>query len=135
METLFEILNTAYIMFSLIVGVYAAVIAGNNQPISGEFFGTMWMVSGLATAILVVALIMTLTGLRPVGTNPNNTDEIITRDVYYLYAIYFVISLPGVFALTRGNDNRTAALFYGGVSLFNAAAAYRAVYWLLTDWE
>ncbi|MFP4321542.1 MAG: hypothetical protein ACLFTK_03735 [Anaerolineales bacterium] len=135
METIFEALSSAYIMFSLIVGFYAAVIAGRNVPISGEFWGTLWMNTALAGLILLVALVMTAQGLRPRGANPDNPDEQITRSVYYLYAIYFVISLPGIFAITRGNDNRFTALIYSGVAFFNAAAQYRAVFWLISAWE
>lgn len=135
MEAVFEGLNNAYILFSLILGIYAATLAGRNVPISGEFWGSMWTNTGLAAMILIVALLMTLQGRRPVGINPDATEQEIQRDVYYLYAIYFVISLPGVYTLSGGADNRNSALLYGGVALFNAAAAYRAVYWLLTGWE
>jgi hypothetical protein len=135
METVFEGLNNAYILFSFLLGLYAAVIAGRNVPISGDFWGAMWINTGLAATILLVALILTAQGLRPVGVDPDHTDQIIYRDVYYLYAIYFVISLPGVFAIMHGGDNRRAALFFAAVALFNSAAAYRAVHWLLTGWE
>lgn len=135
MQTLFEGLNNAYIIFSFILGIYAAVLAGRNIPISGEFWGSLWSNTALAGAIFALALLMTLQGKRPVGVNPDDTEAIIPRDVYYLYAIYFIISLPGVYTLLGGADNRRAALFFGGVALFNSAAAYRATYWLITGWE
>jgi hypothetical protein len=135
MDAIFQALNNAYILFSIILGIYAAVLAGRNEGISGNFWGTLWTNTALAAMILIVAIVLTLMGKRPVGVDPDNTDNIIERDVYYLYAIYFVISLPGTHSLMAGNDNRRTALIYGGVALFNAAAAYRAVYWLLTGWE
>lgn len=134
METLIHILNNAYILFSFILGIYAAVIAGRNVPISGDFWGAMWMNTALAAAILAVALIMTLQGLRPYGFAPDGSGELVERDVYYLYAIYFIISLPGVFAIMRGSDGRNAALFFAAVALFNAAAAYRALENLVEVW-
>lgn len=135
METILQALNNAYILFSLILGFYAAIIAGRNVNISGQFWGAMWTNTGLAAMILVVAIILTLQGLRPYGPNPNDPNLQMVRTVYYLYAIYFIISLPGIFAITRGNDKRSAALFYAGVAFFNAAAAHRALNVLVTSWE
>ncbi len=135
METIFEALSTAYILYALVLGVYAAVLAGRDVPLSGEFWGAMWMNTLLAGAILLVAGVMSAQGLRPRGADPDNPDVQIVRGVYYLYAIYFIISLPGIFAITRGNDNRLAALIYSGVALFNATAQYRVVFWLISAWE
>lgn len=135
MEQIFEALNHAYILYSLIVGVYAVVLAAWSGTITGSFWGTMWLNTALAGAILVVALILTAMGKRPMGNDPDNPDNIIQRDVYYLYAIYFIISLPGVFTLSGGSDRRSTAIIYSGVAFFNAAAAYRAMYWLLSGWE
>jgi len=95
----------------------------------------MWMNTLLAGAVFLTALVMTLQGLRPYGYAPDGSDALIIRDVYYLYGIYFIISLPGVFAIMRGNDNRNAALFFAAVALFNAAAAYRAVENLIEVWK
>lgn len=133
MEVVFQGLNNAYILFSAMLGIYAVVLAARGVALSGNFWGAMWTNTGLAVAILVVALIMTAMGLRPYGIFPGEGRKI--RWVYYLYAIYFVISLPGLFTLLAGNDNQRAGIWFGGVALFNAAAAYRAGYGLIDDWE
>jgi len=135
MEALQGALNNAYILFCFILGVYAATFAGRNVPISGDFWGAMWLNSALAGAVLLVALVMTAQGLRPVGLAPDGSDRRIVRTVYYLYAVYFVISLPGVFAIRRGNDDRVTALFLSLVAFFNSAAAYRAGNILVSEWE
>lgn|GEM_PF-289813 len=135
MEVIWQSFNTAYVLFSFMLGIYAAVLAGRNVPISGEFWGAMWTNTGLASAILIMAIILTIQGLEPIGIDPDNPSERIIRTVYYLYAVYFVISLPGVFAIMRGNDNQRTALLFGGVALFNAAAAYRAGNILISGWE
>ncbi|PJF44102.1 MAG: hypothetical protein CUN55_05675 [Phototrophicales bacterium] len=106
--------STAYILFSAILGVYAAVLAGQNQALSGNFWGAMWTNTFLASAVFIVTIILSLLGEPP------------QRTVYYLYTFYFAISLPGVYAIMQGNDNRNAALAFGIVALFNSAAAYRA---------
>lgn len=107
-------LSNAYILFCTMLGVYAAILAGQGEPLSGNFWGAMWINTGLAAVIFVVALTLVALG------------ESAARSVYYLYMIYFVISLPGLYAILQGNDNRIAALSYGIVAFFNAAAAYRA---------
>lgn len=135
MEAIYQIFNNAYIIFSFLLGVYAIVLAGRNVPLSGNFWGAMWANTGLAAAIYLVVLVMTAQGLRPVGPKPDGSGEDVVRVVYYLYGIYFIISLPGIFAIMHGSDNRRAALFFGGVALFNAAAAYRAGNVLVTGWE
>ncbi|NJL95080.1 MAG: hypothetical protein HC915_15870 [Anaerolineae bacterium] len=133
MEPLFLALNNAYILFSLILGAYAVMLAARGVPLSGNFWGALWTNTGLATAIFALALLMTLTGLRPYGIPPSEARQI--RWVYYLYGIYFIISLPGLFTLLRGNDTGRAGIWFGSVALFNAAANYRAAYGLVDAWE
>lgn len=69
-------------------------------------------------------IILTVMGVKP--------KRVIT---YYLYAAYFLISMPGLFASLRGNDNRRAAYFFGILGVFNAAAAYRAETVLVLPWD
>jgi hypothetical protein len=136
MELVHQGLSTAYIIFSLILGLYAAILAGRNVPISGEFWGTMWTNTGLAVLILLAALVLTIMGKEPIGVDPESVDENIPRVlIYYLYAVYFIISLPGAYALMRGNDNRVAASVFSFIGFFNAAAALSATERVVTGWE
>ena len=116
-------LNNAYIIFCMLLGIYAVILAARTLPLSGNFWGAMWVNTGLAAGVLVVVLLLWLSGLTP------------KRGVYYLYAIYFVISLPGLFATLDGADNRRAALWFGAVAFFNAGAAYRAGEVLILPWQ
>ncbi|KAB2906368.1 MAG: hypothetical protein KJ064_23915 [Anaerolineae bacterium] len=134
MESIFEILNNAYVLFCALVGIYAVYLGVQNIPLSGNFWGVVGMNTALAAAVLLAAVILTLQGKTPHGPDPDGTGEM-ERSVYYLYAIYFVISLPGLFAIMRGNDNRTAAIFFAGVAFFNSAAAYRAGSLLAEVWK
>ena len=118
-----EGLNNAYIIFSLLLGLYAGYLGGASKPLSGNFWGAMWINTFLAGAVFLVTLL-----LLPFGFEAK-------RFVYYLYALYFVISLPGLFSILNGNDNRRAAFYFGVVALFNSAAAYRAGEYLVTPWH
>lgn len=108
-------LTNAYILFCAILGIYAAVLGGQNEPLSGNFWGAMWINTGLAAVVFVVAGLLALVGQTP--------DR---GWLYFFYTFYFVISLPGVYAILQGNDNRVAAFSFGVVALFNSAAAFRA---------
>jgi len=134
MEVIFQGLNTAYILFSFFLGIYAIWLAGQGEALSGNFWGAMWTNTGLAATIFIIALIMTLMGLRPYGSDPDTTKRVI-RWVYYLYGIYFIISLPGLFTLLGGNDKPRAGFWFACVAIFNAAAAYRAGNFLITEWD
>ncbi|MCI0710106.1 MAG: hypothetical protein L0154_08080 [Chloroflexi bacterium] len=116
-------LNNAYIIFCFILGIYAAWLGANNRPLSGNFWGAMWTNTALAGAVFVVAMLMLVLGIEA------------RRSVYYLYALYFLISLPGLFAILQGSDNRRAAFLFGVVALFNGAAAYRAGEYLTVPWQ
>ena len=113
MPQIHEILNNAYILFCLFIGFWSSVQAARNQPLGGQFWGAVATNSILAGEILLFSLVMALTGIQA------------HRWVYYLYAVYFVIALPGTFTLLHGRDDRTAALIFGIVAFFSAGAALR----------
>jgi hypothetical protein len=106
------ILFNAHILFSVFLGVWAAVTAGRNQPISGNFWGALATITILAAIILVVGIIMTLSGLRP--------ERLLT---YYLYMAWLVVLQPGLFTLLRGRDDRSAAIAFALLSFFNASTS------------
>ena len=133
MESIYHGLTNAYIMFSFALGIWAVILAARGQLISGNFWGAMWTNTGLAGAIFLVALVMTLQGLRPYGRPPGGEFQI--RWVFYLYGVYFIISLPGLYTLLRGNDKPRAAIWFAAVALFNAAAMYRADEFLVQEWK
>lgn len=111
-----SILFNAHILFSFILGAWAALMAARNESISGNFWGAVATITLLAAAILLIGIIMTLTGLRP--------ERIVT---YYLYMSWLVIIMPGVFTLLRGRDDRSAAIAFALLAFFNAATSISMV--------
>jgi hypothetical protein len=107
-----NILLNAYILFSVIMGVWSLLMAARSQPISGNFWGAVATITILAALILVVGVIMFLQGLRP----PRPL-------IYVLYMLYLVVILPGLFTMMRGRDDRGAALAFGLLAFFNAFTA------------
>jgi hypothetical protein len=109
-----QIMFNAHILFSIALGVWAAVIAGRNQPIPGGYWGAVVTQSILAGAILVVGIILTLTGARPVDGR---------LELYFLYMAWLAVIMPGLFSILRGRDDRSAALSFAMLAFFNAGVS------------
>ena len=108
-----NILFNAHILYSLALGIWSALMASRNQPISGSFWGAVATITILAGAVLLVGIIMTVQGLRP--------ERLVT---YYLYMAWLIIIMPGLFTLLRGRDDRSAAIAFAILSFFNATTSF-----------
>jgi hypothetical protein len=108
-----NILFNASILYSIVLGVWSAVMGVRSQSISGNFWGAVASYAVLAGIVLVIGIIMTLQGLRPA--------RIVT---YYLYMGWLVIIMPGLFTLLRGRDDRSAAIAFSILAFFNAATSF-----------
>jgi hypothetical protein len=107
-----SILFNMHILFSVTLGVWGGLLVIRNQPISGNYWGAVAMSTIVAIVVLLVGIVMTTMGLRP--------QRIVT---YYLYMLWLVIIMPGLYSLLRGRDDRNAAVAYSLLSFFNAATA------------
>ena len=116
LNDLSNILFNAYILFTVILGVWALLMSARNQSISGNFWGAVATITILAGAILAIGVIMFLQGLRP--ERPL---------IYFLYMLFLVIIMPGLFTLLRGRDDRSAAMAFGLLCFFNAFTALSMV--------
>jgi hypothetical protein len=112
LNTVHGILFNAHILFSLALGIWAASMAARNEPISGNFWGAIATYSILAASVLLVGIIMTLQGLRP--------QRVV---VYYLYMLWLVAIMPGLFAMLRGRDDRHASIAFAILAFFNASTS------------
>lgn len=112
MNEIHGIFFNAHILFSIILGVWATVMAARNQSISGNFWGAVATVTILAAVILLIGVVMTLQGLRP--------ERLIT---YFLYMAWLVVIMPGLFSLLRGRDDRNAAIAFALLAFFNATTS------------
>ena len=112
MNDIHNILFNMLILYSGILGIYAAYLASQGKGISGEYWGAMLTYSGLAAITLVVGIILYAQGLR-----------IERPGVYLLYMLFLVIIMPGLFSMLRGRDDRNAAIAFAILAIFNASVA------------
>jgi hypothetical protein len=112
MDALHTILFNMHILYALILGVYGAVLASRNEGLSGNFFGAMAVYTGLAGLTLIIGVLLALQGY----TMERST-------IYFLYMLFLVIIMPGLFSLLRGRDDRNAAIAFTVLALFNASVS------------
>src|SRR5574339_1252668 len=110
LDAIHTILFNMHIFYSLILGIWGAVMAARNQSISGNYWGAVATGTILAAIVLLIGIVMTVTGLR--------TARMVT---YYLYMAWLVIIMPGLYSILRGRDDRSAAIAFSILSFFNAA--------------
>ncbi|MEP7291398.1 MAG: hypothetical protein ABI835_06420 [Chloroflexota bacterium] len=108
-----NILFNAHILYSVALGIWSAIMAYREEPISGNFWGAVATITILAGIVTAIGFVMTLQGLRP--------ERIVT---YYLYMSWLVIIMPGLFTLLRGRDDRNAAIAFAILSFFNAVTSF-----------
>ena len=106
------ILFNMHIFYSLILGIWSALMAARNQSISGNFWGAVATSAILAGVVAAVGIVMTLQGLRVARTT-----------VYFIYMSWLVIIMPGLYMMLRGRDDRSAAIAFSLLSFFNAATS------------
>ncbi|HLE23503.1 MAG TPA: hypothetical protein VI701_04270 [Anaerolineales bacterium] len=108
-------LANSYILFMLIAAAWSFVAAARRRGVSGAAFGIFAIAELLALAQGVLGMALYAAGERP------------ARGVHLLYGVTALLALPAYYAISRGRDDRTASLVYGGLCLFLAIAGYRAV--------
>ncbi|MDZ4671953.1 MAG: hypothetical protein SH821_13865 [Phototrophicales bacterium] len=118
MSDIHGIFFNTQILFSLILGLWAAFNAGRGRSISGNFWGAVATFSVLIGITLVMGIIMTAQGFRP------KDGRLI---LYYLYMAFLLIIMPGLFTLLRGRDDRAAGLAFAILAWFNAGVGVSMV--------
>jgi len=108
-------LATAVILFNAILGVWGMIKFLRGDSLDGNYLGAIALSPLLGLVQMAVGLVLISMGL---GVN--------VRFVHYLYGALVIISVPAVFAFTRGRDDRGAVLLYAAVLLLTSAFGLRA---------
>lgn len=108
LNAIHTILFNMHIMYSFALAIWAVVMASRNQSISGNYWGAVATSTILAALVLLLGIIMSVQGLRLIRTG-----------VYFLYMVWLVIIMPGLYSMLRGRDDRSAAIAFALLSFFN----------------
>ncbi len=118
METLLteahRTLSTMTIIYSVIVGVWGLANALRRMPPDGNYNGALALGVGLFVLEGLIGVALVLLGLRP------------ARLIHFLYGVTIMVTIPGIFAFTRGRNTSRESLLYGIGMLFIAGLAERA---------
>jgi hypothetical protein len=108
-------LAIAVMLFNTVLGLWGFLKYFRGDGMDGNFFGAVALSPILGLVQLGVGLALVGMGL---GVN--------VRFVHYLYGALVIISVPAIFAFTRGRDDRGAVLIYAAILLLTAAFGLRA---------
>jgi len=126
MVTVHAVLFNMIVLYSFILGVYAAVLAARGQGLSGNFWGAVGTFALLSAVTLVVGIILILQGYTV-----QSGGRIL---IYILYMLFLIVIMPGLFSFLRGRDDRNAAIAFSVLAVFNAAVAFSMADRGLTSW-
>ncbi len=108
-------LAIAVMLFNTLLGLWGFLKFFRGDGMDGNYFGAVALSPVLGLVQLAMGLVLVSMGL---GVN--------VRFVHYLYGALVIISVPSVFAFTRGRDDRGAVLIYAAMLLLTAAFGLRA---------
>ena len=114
MNDIHTILFNWHILYSVILGIWAGVMAAQNKSISGNFWGAVIISALLAGSTLALGILMLVLGYEL------RTGRTLT---YILYMAWLTVIMPGLFSLLKGRDDRSAAIAFSILAFFNASTS------------
>jgi hypothetical protein len=105
--------NTALIYF-VILAVWGLVRFARRQGVGSSYWGALVIAELLILAQGTLGAYLWYTGLRP------------GRGIHILYGLVSALTIPAVYAYTKGKEERRDMLIYAVVALVTAALILRA---------
>jgi hypothetical protein len=118
MEFLVEAHRLLYNMisiYSLIMGAWGIINFFRNSPPDGNYYGGLAVAVGLFVIEGLLGLLLLALGARS-GRGL----------IHILYGVTIVITIPAIFAFTRGRNSSAISFLYGAGMLFIWGLAQRA---------
>jgi hypothetical protein len=85
-----------------------------RQPPDANYNGALAIGVGLFVLEGIIGVILLLMGLQP------------ARGLHFLYGVTIIITIPGIFAITRGSNTVRESMLYGAAMIFIWGLAQRA---------
>jgi heme A synthase len=102
-------------IYALVTGMWGVLNYLRRRPPDGTYNGMLVIGVGLFIVEGLIGLILVLTGLQP------------ARGLHFLYGVTIMITIPGIFAVTRGSNTVRESMLYGLGMIFIWGLAQRAV--------
>jgi heme A synthase len=101
-------------IYALLTGIWGVMSYLRRQPPDGNYNGALAIGVGLFLIEGLIGIILVLTGLQP------------ARGLHFLYGVTIMITIPGIFAITRGSNTVRESMLYGIGMIFIWGLAQRA---------
>lgn len=103
-------------LYSVILGIYGAYLYVQKEALSGNYFGSVAVYAILNVIVLILGIILNVSGYTILSE-----DRIF---IYYLYMLFLIVIMPGLFSMLRGRDDIQAAMYFFILAFFNAAVSW-----------
>lgn len=107
MVQIHHVLSDMIGLYSLLLGAWSLLNFLRRRPPDGNINGALAIAVGLFVIEGIVGVILWLTGLTP-GRGL----------LHVLYGVTIMLTIPGIFAFTRGSNTTRESLLYGLGMLF-----------------
>jgi hypothetical protein len=105
----------AALLYFVAISIWGFIRFFRKQGIDSSFWGALAIGEVLLLVQSGLGLYLWLIDLRP------------ERSVHILYGVVSLLIIPGVYAYTRGRDDRPEGLVYAALGLFTAGLILRAI--------
>jgi heme A synthase len=106
MVEIHRILTNMISLYSLIMAVWGLFNFIRRNPPDGNYNGALVMAVVLYLIEGIIGVVLVVMGLRP------------ARWIHFLYGVTIMITIPGIFAFTRGRNSSRESMLYGLGFLF-----------------
>ncbi|NIM93631.1 MAG: hypothetical protein GTO18_07960 [Anaerolineales bacterium] len=109
------ILGSSVVVYAGLAAIWGLITVMRGRGVDSNFLGVLAVQEILILAQGLLGVILYFGDSRP------------AQGVHILYGVVAAITIPAFFALSRGRDDRIAALAYTAICVFLAVIALRAV--------
>jgi heme A synthase len=104
-------------LYALVLGFWGLINFFRRQPPDGSYNGAL--VLGVVLFLIqgIIGMILVFSGTMPARGG-----------IHFLYGVTTILTLPAIFAFTRGSNTVRESFLYGAGSLFIWGLAERAVF-------
>jgi len=112
---LHRIISLSTVLFLGVLGAWGLIRAIRSKGVEGSYMGALVSGELLIAFQAILGLVLVLGGERP------------GRIVHFIYGVFALVALPGLFAYLKGDDSNQSQWYYAIATLFLAGVAIRAI--------